>query len=356
MRWILTPGQERVRSLAKALLPKFLELEHPELPHHKVYHELLEALRRDNVVTIDPITSAPLSNSAISLNYVDWLDSISTPGDIRTDDRSVRFDKVLLGGSAAGWVGELREQPIYIGGDRSHTTMRAVFTIVSGQLVGTDNWHHIYYTRSRLLCGDKGNHRLIGYILTGETALPYLTFRDEHQDPDPWLNKVLLFLEDFWEYVQPGVKEPFNHTHSFELDTASFDRLHADVTRVRQFMTEASDRDLRVIAAYLHGRWRESPRWIRHEVADGARQWIDDTETRSHSAFLLRCLWQLREIDGRGVINRSILRFQRGINRKNPASHFEQWYEEHQHDGFPSLDQYRKAALDQRSPKYNHKR
>lgn len=334
----LTSGQERIRTIAQRLLHSFPDREYLSCDEHPLYAALRDALHQDAIVTSDPMTSAPLGNATISSNYGWWLDSISTPIGCMTGDDRVRFTMVTLQGSVGGSWGEAWDRPAFTGGIRFKTTMRAIYTIMAEQFVGTDQWHHTYYTRSDVLWGNTGNHRLLAYVLTGEQAIPSLTFCEEQHEPDPALNDMLHFLEQLWVNVQRGANP--RPIQRFNLDLVSPQRRDADVARVRSLMQEASEQDWCVIAAYLHERWRERLSWLDAELAPQYSKPFDSTKAQSHTAILLQSLAYLRDIEGRGRIDQAVLRVQRRLGMKDQAATFERWYEQQHHQAFPPITAY----------------
>lgn len=313
--WLLTPGQQRVRELAKPFVSAFVKAVSDvsfagELC--PLLEDFREVLARDPVVRNDSITSAPLGKSKFSPSYLRWLKSVSIPKQRIFDPRDIRFDHVVLHGSIAGGWGKSMK-PAYTGGLRWDTTMRAILTIVAGLPMYTYQMDARYYLRSGLLEGDEGNHRLLAYLLTGETALPVLEYYEEQYTPDLSLNEAFLVVERF--FTRSG-RLTEDEEIVYQLYTADPRQRDAEVEAVQYFATQTTEEERQLLHTFLCS-YLQRARGLIH------------LEARSELEDLLLCLQELRWLRARTPFAKRILALRRWFNDEYPSL-FESWFEKHQ--------------------------
>jgi len=136
----LTPGQKQVCTLAMEILEK-----NSNISEHDRNEKLRDAISKDSVIKNDPITGIPVTNTIFSENYLDWLkynSKIKSVPDNERDD--IEFHNVIINGSVDGSWNQ-QNLPRYEGGHRWETTMKAIFSIVSGHEVPNMNMECEYY-------------------------------------------------------------------------------------------------------------------------------------------------------------------------------------------------------------------
>jgi|GEM_PF-5880988 len=319
--WELTPGQQQVRAIATQFVRPFLNSTLPP-EGDPIYNNLAAALAADLIVQGDSITSANVGEDLFNRRFLGWIDIISRKIDPPADARQMRFDRVHIRGSVDDrtqrYVGPSME-PAYRGGTRSESTMWAVMVSMMN-ILGTaprlsvddeDLMESTYYIRSGILKGGAGNHRLLGYVLTGDSSVPGVQWREEQEPPDLVVNDGFEREESFF----PPRNTPYLGKSILQPLAESERQVRADVADLRWFMAEATEEEQALLKRFLVSKHRERSLSACCPVAT------------SRANALVRCLRDMRNIRGRRKLDQTIVAVQRRLGAGPPLSPFEEWYE-----------------------------
>lgn len=320
--WALTPGQQRVRELAEQFVLQF-RATYP-LRDEPVCAEFRSVLVRDKIVREDSLTGFPLGKPRFSDDYLAWLRSISIPTINSPSPKGIRFDRVVIAGTAIACSARYgcSVAPACSGGyKRWHTVMQAVLSIVAGIPMNTHEMKITGYARSGILEADGGNNRLLGYLLTGEPHIPTLTWNEEQGDPDFALNHALLTIEDLY----PAGRWDASYSSSMPTSSVSFGlqkqpyaRLEEEIALARQFIAESTSEHHTLLRLFFE-EWPPTS-------SEKYSSWSEASQMKD----LLKRLGILRVVCKRSRIEWSIRAARRRLQfDPPPVPLVERWYEEH---------------------------
>ncbi len=305
---MISNGQLRIREIVREYLPQYQQKYARWENCDDIYKEARTRFSSDPIITTDAITSRRLGFYDFSRNYLFWQEHRSQlnitdcnyTGNIRLDQFVYHYP-----------YEEPEPLRSFSGGVKWLTTLQGLLTLVGDESIPIINMSVRYFTRSGILTiGSGGNHRLLAYVLWGESNInSESTTIITEKTIDPEFNTALLTIDSM--FTRPEEFNKFKHIlfRQFQLKYFSDEESEA----IKAFVSDTTPEEQNILKRYIH----ETS--FRHNFYDNVYK-ID-------IGWLSLRLQELREILGRSVASRWLLKMQRLFERKPMPTFFERWYD-----------------------------